>query len=430
MNALLEIIVDGIEIAYVYYITYGFERRKNKTQIFVGYIFLFIFNIIINFVWKFQFEWLKVIICLTMTFVFIKIFYLTSLLKRIILIVIYFMSITVAEIVVIGYLMLMNNLYTTNELLSNEIMQMVAVICSKTITWIILYVTKKFQFKIDVKNSIKEQLFVILPNITYVLIVMISLNNLFSIYNHDEKKNEAIYLITIMSIVAIGMTSHFILSEIYFKEKYDKEMLESVKAKLMYQSKYYQEKFDTEIEIRKLYHDLKNYALYLENSNDKVTAKKLFEPIKRYQIYVDTGDEFLDLLLSEKLECAIEKGIHVEFLLKLPKEQIMQSMDLCIIMGNAIDNAIEGAQDNKREKECYIEIRGKERENFYLIQIVNSTTKIVEVLDNEFIKTSKENKSMHGIGIISIKETLKKYNGQMTIEWKEYCFTMSILIPM
>ena len=49
MNALLEIIVDGIEIAYVYYITYGFERRKNKTQIFVGYIFLFIFNIIINF---------------------------------------------------------------------------------------------------------------------------------------------------------------------------------------------------------------------------------------------------------------------------------------------------------------------------------------------------------------------------------------------
>lgn len=105
-------------------------------------------------------------------------------------------------------------------------------------------------------------------------------------------------------------------------------------------------------------------------------------------------------------------------------------MDLCIIMGNAIDNAIEGAQDNKREKECYIEIRGKERENFYLIQIVNSTTKIVEVLDNEFIKTSKENKSMHGIGIISIKETLKKYNGQMTIEWKEYCFTMSILIPL
>lgn len=346
------------------------------------------------------------------------------------IIVIYFMSITVAEIVVIGYLMLMNNLYITNELLSNEIMQMVAVICSKTITWIILYVTKKFQFKIDVKNSIKERLFVILPNITYVLIVMISLNNLFSIYNHDEKKNEAIYLITIMSIVAIGMTSHFILSEIYFKEKYDKEMLESVKAKLMYQSKYYQEKFDTEIEIRKLYHDLKNYALYLENSNDKVTAKKLFEPIKRYQIYVDTGDEFLDLLLSEKLECAIEKGIHVEFLLKLPKEQIMQSMDLCIIMGNAIDNAIEGAQDNKREKECYIEIRGKERENFYLIQIVNSTTKIVEVLDNEFIKTSKENKSMHGIGIISIKETLKKYNGQMTIEWKEYCFTMSILIPL
>lgn len=138
MNALLEIIVDGIEIAYVYYITYGFERRKNKTQIFVGYIFLFIFNIIINFAWEFQFEWLKVIICLTMTFVFIKIFYLISLLKRIILIVIYFMSITVAEIVVIGYLMLMNNLYITNELLSNEIMQMVAVICSKTITWIIL----------------------------------------------------------------------------------------------------------------------------------------------------------------------------------------------------------------------------------------------------------------------------------------------------
>ena len=83
---------------------------------------------------------------------------------------------------------------------------------------------------------------------------------------------------------------------------------------------------------------------------------------------------------------------YVEFLLKLPKEQIMQSMDLCIIMGHAIDNAIEGAQDNKRDKECYIEMRGKERENFYLIQIVNSTTKIVEVLDNEFIKTSKENK--------------------------------------
>lgn len=430
MNALLEVIVDVIEIAYVYYITSGFERRKKKTQIFLGYIFLFSFNVIINIVWEFQFEWLKVIICLATTFVFIKIFYSISLLKSIILIVIYFMSITVAEVVVIGYLMLVNNSYTTDELLSDEIMQMVAVICSKTVTWIILYMTKRFQFKMDVKNSVKEHLFVMLPNITYALIVMISLNNLLSIQDYAEKKNEAIYIIITTSIVAIGMTSHFILSEIYFKEKYDKEVLEDVKAKLIYQSKYYQEKFKTEIEIRKLYHDLKNYALYLENSNDKVAAKKLFEPIQRYQTYVDTGDEFLDLLVSEKLECAIKKGIHIEVLLKLPEKQIMQSMDMCVIMGNALDNAIEGAQDDKRRKECYIEIKGKEIESFYLIQIVNSTTKSVEILDNEFILTSKSNKSMHGIGIISIKETLKKYNGQMTIEWKDYRFTLSILIPM
>lgn len=428
MNSLLEVAVDAIETLYVYYITDGYERKKSKKQIICGYLLLFIFNVGINILWERQFEWLKVIICLVVVLGFVRTFYSISFLKGIILTSIYFVSVTVAEIIVLGYLMLVNNAYTTNALLSNDMTQIVAVIASKTVTWIILSVIKRFQFKIEIKNNVKEYLFVIIPNITYALIVMISLNDLLNIQRYSEKEAEAIYVIVITSIVAVGMTSHCIMSEIYFKEKYDKENLENIKTKLMYQSKYYQEKFQTEIEIRKLYHDLKNYALYLENSNDKEAGKKLFEPIRKYQNYVTTGDEFLDLLLSEKLDCANKKGIHTECLLKLPKEPIMESIDLCVVLGNALDNAIEGAQDCK--KEPYIKIKGKEVERFYLIQISNSTAKVVEVLENEFVLTSKSDKNMHGIGIMSIKETLKKYEGQVTIEWEDYCFTLSILLPL
>lgn len=430
MNILLDIIVNAIEVAYVYYITSGYERRKSKVQVFCGYLCLLMFNIGINTLWERQFEWVKVLICLIAVFVFIKEFYSISFLKKIILTIIYFMSVTVGEIIVIGYLMLVNEAYTTYALLSSDLTQLVAVICSKTVTWIILNVVKRFQFRIDIKSNIIEHLFIILPNITYALIIMISLNDLLGIQNNAEKKMETIYIIVVTSIIAIGMASHCILSEIYFKEKYDKEILENVKANLLFQSKYYKEKFETEIEIRKLYHDLKNYALYLENSKDKVAAKKLFEPIWKYQNYVETGDEFLDLLISEKLNCANAKGIHTECFLRLPQKPIIQSIDICVIMGNALDNAIEGAENDKQEGNAYIEIRGKEVENFYLIQIENSTTNSVEVLDHEFILTSKSDKGMHGMGIASIKETLRKYSGQITIEWKDYRFILRILIPM
>ena len=107
---------------------------------------------------------------------------------------------------------------------------------------------------------------------------------------------------------------------------------------------------------------------------------------------------------------------------KLPPSIVLSNIDVANILGNLIDNAIEAARE---ETEPYIEINMKQEKSFLIINIKNKCTKLI---GTDEIKTSKRDSEFHGIGLRSVRKTVKKYNGQIVLDVKKQEFIANILI--
>ena len=107
----------------------------------------------------------------------------------------------------------------------------------------------------------------------------------------------------------------------------------------------------------------------------------------------------------------------------------IEDMDLCILLGNALDNAYEACQritDNTLEK--VIQLTMKYRENQLFIQLQNSYNVATLKKRTGQYSSSKEDVQVHGLGIGNMKTVADKYNGILTVQPKEDYFELDIMI--
>lgn len=130
---------------------------------------------------------------------------------------------------------------------------------------------------------------------------------------------------------------------------------------------------------------------------------------------VNTGNAAVDALLGSKLAAAMQKKIAVKCELKIPKVTTPQDMDWCIILSNAVDNAINASQALKVNT-GYIDITGRQKGNFYLLSVENR-------FDGERGGILEE-----GIGLSNIRAAVEKYEGTVNIEREKDIFRLNILL--
>ena len=106
----------------------------------------------------------------------------------------------------------------------------------------------------------------------------------------------------------------------------------------------------------------------------------------------------------------------------------MEMTDVCSIFSNILDNAIEACNKTYMDKK-YIKIRGTLVKSYYVIRCENSKTNKLEIKNSKII-TSKKDKFIHGIGLKSVKSSIKKYNGDLEIEDFKNKFLLQIYIPI
>lgn len=90
-----------------------------------------------------------------------------------------------------------------------------------------------------------------------------------------------------------------------------------------------------------------------------------------------------------------------------------------IVKCNKIDNNIKK----------YITIKSTFIKGYYVVRFENSKINKV-IIKNNKIFTSKKDKFLHGVGIESIKSSIKKYNGELKIKDEQYKFIVSVHIPI
>ncbi len=180
------------------------------------------------------------------------------------------------------------------------------------------------------------------------------------------------------------------------------------------------------------YHDMKHYiaALRLQKGSEgrERVLEDLENSIRSFGDNIHTGNETLDAVLLEKsLDCR-EKGILLTCVADGSLLRDMDAVDLYVMLGNALDNAIEAVMELEEEQRI-ISIAIFRVRNMIKIQIENPCLHTL-ALEDSLPVTTKEDRENHGFGLKSIRSVAERYGGYITTVLEDGTFTLHILLSI
>lgn len=167
-------------------------------------------------------------------------------------------------------------------------------------------------------------------------------------------------------------------------------------------------------EMRSTRHDIKQHLTVIQrlqrdgNISEAINyTNSCLQTIAAPEMFMDVGDIFINALLNSKLSIAKSKGITVMCRTENNISGI-NSFDLCNLLGNILDNAIDGTQNVVEGKFVEVVIRS---DDFKLNICVSNSIQQSVLEFNKDLKTSKLDRELHGLGIKTIRSLAEKYNG-------------------
>ena len=252
----------------------------------------------------------------------------------------------------------------------------------------------------------------------------------------SEKVKNWDYILRLYSIVSsllaiLVVSGAFKLSDNQKKQielEQNNRMLQSMIEEKANQQKLAKETIDI---INMKAHDMKNQISVLKNLNQAEQSSYIDEMSKSIDIYNDiakTGNEVLDIVLTQKSLLCTSKHIKFTYICDGVPFQKMDPMDATALFANLLDNAVE-AVEKEDEENRIVKLNANIKGNFICIHMENYCSKDIKFV-NGVPQTSKEDKSKHGFGTKSIMYIAQKYNGNVTFSYKENIFSVNILMPV
>ena len=186
--------------------------------------------------------------------------------------------------------------------------------------------------------------------------------------------------------------------------------------------------------LRQITHDTKHHAICIQSlantrQYDELDAyiQRFLSDIPEAKVYYDTGNPALDAILSFKRDAAKVNNIVCDWNIIIPAELPLLDMELSLLMGNALDNAIEACCHVETERR--IALRMKTNAGCLLIEIEN-TLGIPPMQNGDFYISGKKDPERHGLGLDSMKDCVNRMNGNMSLEYDDEVFRVRILLPL
>ena len=131
--------------------------------------------------------------------------------------------------------------------------------------------------------------------------------------------------------------------------------------------------------------------------------------------------------MGQKIANARQQQIAVTINTEYPKECRIEPIDLCAIITNLLDNAIDGAKKCPEFIDKKIDITIRRIHQFILIRITNSSA-APPAQHNGRLVTDKKDKQKHGWGIKSVVSAAEKYNGTVEYNYTDFMFSVSVML--
>lgn len=184
---------------------------------------------------------------------------------------------------------------------------------------------------------------------------------------------------------------------------------------------------------RNFRHDIKNHLLTMNILAENENLDEIKKYLKEMSVILDessyvriTGISAVDAILNEKLYEAQSHSITTNYDVSSMEKNSIKPVDMCIILSNALDNAIEANQSVENPENRYIKLKMSGNGEYTVISVINPTGKIpIKRSPNTYV-TSKKDEKNHGFGLKSIESTAKKYGGKMLTKYEDGTFTLVI----
>jgi len=204
-----------------------------------------------------------------------------------------------------------------------------------------------------------------------------------------------------------------------------------------YQNKLLQNEVD---EVHNMYLTMRGWRHDYHNHMQSVKAYLAMDNLEEAQVYLNaleqdlddinllfnTGNINADAILNAKISLAIKKGIQVDYKAVVPKKLAVSDIDLCVILGNLIDNAVEACEKVTPKNQFIRLYIGVLRQQLYL-SVSNATNEVVRKFDEEYITTKRGN---HGHGLKRINNIVDKYGGFINRKNEPGVFVTEIMLPL
>lgn len=432
---IFEILVDIYEGFNVYYfifsfLDYNFKTQKNKIIFSCGALIHTCLVLFFNMLMFYEGAWGSIYIIFTFiyTFIFvhrgvIKTFFVTVLAYIWVLSINAFFNVFISSIADFNLVAL----YT-----EQNVERFVFIL---SVQLFVTYIYR-LMLKIFKKNEIRLQarewlLILIVFLLSFCIILMIhavQLNCHFSVKYHN------LLLLSSFGLILINVVCYYMIIELSkanaMKMEHELLLMES-----NYRKQYAENVKNQYEEIRRIQHDMKHSYYVIQ----QLVVEKRYEELQQYlpqmseqicftESTVTTNHTIINAILNLKLSTAKKQGIKI--LCNTVKDfhiEKIEEIDVCHLLGNLLDNAIEAATQCPLGKTKYMEISITERNQFLFIIVKNSYNQ--EKLQPD-LSTSKENKLEHGFGVKTMKRIATKYNGHVDFYLEEGLFCCRVTLQI
>lgn len=195
-------------------------------------------------------------------------------------------------------------------------------------------------------------------------------------------------------------------------------------------------------EVENIYRQMRGWRHDYHNHIQTVKAHLTLEQYIEIGTYLDmldtdltsvdtvikTGNVMVDAILNSKISLAASKKINIKAKAVVPKKLSISEIDLCIIIGNLLDNALESCIKMPNEDDRFIRVYIDILKNQLYISVSNSVGGNVKKNGDTYLST--KNKEGHGFGLMRVDNIAKKYRGFINRQNEEGVFATEIMLPL
>ena len=222
-------------------------------------------------------------------------------------------------------------------------------------------------------------------------------------------------LVTVLLMcIAVGFV--FLMHKVYLEQQRKEEYSAQIA--------FYQMLNEQHLQMERLRHDMKNHVLALYG----LWEKKAFEEAGRYlEKMIEsapmgggdevTGNQAVDAVLYDKKRRAQSCSVRWDCDVQIPKDCRVDTFDLCVLLGNLLDNAIKAGSEVEEGEYRFVTVQARQVKKCFLLVVKNGT------------RLGDIRKMRQGIGTLNIDETIKKYAGTIKRSVENNVFEISILFP-